>query len=81
MEINAGDTRTTFSFYKNGSIYNTWSQKIVSGNADCNNGSTLFYMNGTTDYLEVYAYASAATSRNIASDDKGTMFCGVWIRS
>jgi len=81
IELNAADTLTTFAFYKNGSIFNQWSQTVSTGNGDTSNGSTLFYMNGTTDTLEVYASASAATSRNIASDNKGTMFCGVWIRS
>ena len=81
MELNAADTLTTMAFYKNGSIFNQWSQTVTTGNGDTVNGSTLFYMNGTTDYLEVYVSASAATSRNIASDNKGTMFCGVWIRS
>ena len=69
------------AFYKNGSIYNLWLTSDTSAATEVDNGSTLFYMNGTTDYLEVYVLLTAAGTRTIGSDDKGTMFCGVWIRS
>jgi hypothetical protein len=81
IEVSPSDTLSQFAFFKNGSIFNRWSQLVKTQNGDNMNGSSLFYMNGTTDYLEVYAYSGASTNRNIAAEDKGTMFCGVWIRS
>jgi hypothetical protein len=69
------------AFYKNGAIFNLWQTSDDSSPTEVDNGSTLFYMNGTTDYLEVYVLLTSSTTRTIGSDDKGTMFCGVWIRS
>jgi len=43
-------------------------------------GSTLVYLNGTTDYIELYLNMAAATTRNI-NDDINSLFTGVWIRS
>lgn len=45
--------------------------------------STVVYMNGTTDYLEVYALIGGGSSVRITGDAGGepTNFSGVWIRS
>jgi phosphopantothenoylcysteine synthetase/decarboxylase len=41
--------------------------------------SQLYSFNGTTDYMEVYAYIDDSAGRSFAID--GTFFTGVWIRS
>jgi phage-related tail fiber protein len=45
--------------------------------------SDVIYMNGTTDYVELYIYDQAATSRAIAFSGGGNLsyFSGTWIRS
>lgn len=53
------------ALYKNGSIYkrefgSSYSSAIV--NANLASGSYLVYLNGTTDYIEMYAYVTCATS-------------------
>ena len=40
--------------YKNGSMYNQF------GASTCPNGSTLVYLNGTTDYVELWVYTTTA---------------------
>jgi hypothetical protein len=41
--------------------------------------SQLYSFNGTTDYMEVYAYIDDSAGRSFAID--GTFFTGAWIRS
>jgi hypothetical protein len=57
-------TRGIVELYKNGSVY-----KRIGGHADNvtqqnynSNGSAMVYMNGTTDYVEVYINISASTA-------------------
>ena len=58
--------RLLFQLYKNGSNYNSLVD-LDKGTAEASSfnsasGSTLVYMNGTTDYLEVYVYLNGTTS-------------------
>jgi hypothetical protein len=78
------DTATSalqLTLRKNGSayavLYRLSGQSVTSVGAS---GSTLVYLNGTTDYIELYLNMSAATTRNI-NDDIESLFTGVWIRS
>ena len=57
-------TRGIVKFYKNGSAY-----KRIGGHANetanqnyNSNGSALVYLNGSTDYVEVYVYITASTA-------------------
>jgi hypothetical protein len=43
-------------------------------------GSALVYMNGSTDYLEVYANLGGSGSPRIDDGSGQTVFSGVWIR-
>jgi hypothetical protein len=64
--------------YKNGSIYkNVSGVKLENYN---NGGSVVVYLNGSSDYLEVYGYSTTAAGsfRSSAAD---SCFSGVWIRS
>jgi hypothetical protein len=47
-------------------------------------GSDILYMNGTTDYVEVYVYVEQASGTVFINEDANgadTAFSGVWIRS
>ena len=73
-------SRTILDIYKNGNQVRRLFD--VSTRSDNASGSCLLYMNGSTDYLEVYAYIVASSpqiySNGSASD---TFFTGVLVRS
>jgi hypothetical protein len=73
--------RNELVFYKNGA-QNT---KIADGPTPQSygtfTGSVIIYLNGTTDYVEVYLTLGAATDRAISNGSIKTSFTGVWIRS
>ena len=73
--------RNELWFYKNGS-QNT---KIADGGTPQTystfSGSVIIFLNGTTDYVEVYLTLGAATDRAISNGTVKTSFTGVWIRS
>lgn len=77
---NAGGppTRVILDIYKNGSqvkrVYD------VTARADNVSGSCLLYLNGTTDYIEVYGYI-VATSPVIYGVSADTWFTGAMVRS
>lgn len=64
-------TNTVLAFcvlYKNGAITNKYSSSLNSSNVYSNflgAGSSLIYMNGTSDYLEVYAYVAGSGTGTI----------------
>lgn len=69
------DGRTYGKIYKNGSEYGrAFSYQIADSGSS---GSDLVYMNGTTDYIEFYAYLYSG-SGSISTD--GTQCSAVWIR-
>jgi hypothetical protein len=72
------NSRVIALFYKNGAVYQDFYDFSTSTNI-MPSGSTLMYLNGTTDYAEVYVYQSGST-RDIFYGS-GTVFSGVWIRS
>ena len=64
--------------YKNG-IVNKFLQNTFPTNVSGINGSALIYCNGSTDYLEVYAYASIAQA--LVNTLDRTYFQAVMVRS
>jgi hypothetical protein len=55
--------RTTVFIYKNGSQYRSGSAVPQNGSNNVGNSiSCLVYLNGSTDYIELYAYVGAATT-------------------
>lgn len=71
--------RVIIYLYKNGTVYT----RLVDHNSTTNitaTGSCLVSMNGTTDYLELYAYMTG-TTRTIDSGATVTSFNGAGIRS
>jgi hypothetical protein len=70
------DGRTYGKIYKNGSEYGrAFTYQIADSGSS---GSDLVYMNGSTDYIEFYAYLYSG-SGTISTD--GTQCSAVWIRS
>jgi hypothetical protein len=67
------------AIYKNGAEYTRVHRRdgVVNFSA-CS--ATLVYLNGTTDYIEFFAYIASTTTRNIELDS-GAATTGVWIRS
>jgi hypothetical protein len=65
-----GYSGTTQSLlYKNGSIYISGNYPISSTvSSNFNGGSTLVYLNGTTDYIECYMWSSAASTTSTVAD-------------
>jgi len=80
-------TRTLFGFYKNGSEFLVWwdDQAPDSGQPDRASGSTMVYCNGTTDYIELYAYMTGSSlTINVSSSTSqinGTAFSGSLVRA
>lgn len=81
---NASSNRV--AIYKNGSVYKAVWWNAASGNLYINDTlqcvSTVVYMNGTTDYLEVYCFETAGgTPQIVGNADKRTSFSGALVRS
>jgi hypothetical protein len=73
-----GNAYFEMNLYKNGANDAIIITNPSSPSGIVNGGAILVYMNGTTDYLEVYLY-SGGTSPII--DRANSYFTGVWIRS
>jgi hypothetical protein len=55
-------TRVILSVYKNGSETKRLLDSLCSASAAGSTGSCILYMNGSTDYVELYTYWNAAIS-------------------
>jgi hypothetical protein len=67
-------------FYKNGTVYNRYSAAATALINFGAAGGMVVAMNGTTDYIEVYAYIGGSGNPRIDSGSGQTQFSGVWIR-
>ena len=67
-------------FYKNGSASTTLAYFKGGQPEETFFGADLIYMNGTTDYLEVYIRADGSSSRSVSAGTTSSYFSGVWIR-
>jgi hypothetical protein len=72
---NGANTQTSSSIYKNGSIYKAGAN-YSSGFASV--VSSIIYLNGSTDYVEFYAYFG--TTSNTGDGVVSTWFNGVLVR-
>jgi hypothetical protein len=69
------------AFYKNGSSYAQFTLANGNTNYYCQStGSSVIYLNGTTDYIEIYAFGSALGSWNAYNVQTGTYFNACLIR-
>lgn len=69
-------------FFKNGSEIKRGIQYRQGAASSINvNASSLIYMNGSTDYVEIYAQHDYGSNRNIASSSTYTTFSGFLVRA
>jgi hypothetical protein len=76
VDFQANVTSMFAAIYFNGSIASFGSSGDRSSQV-----SDLIYMNGTTDYVELYAYQASGSSKNLTSNAIGTYLCGYLARS
>lgn len=78
---NSATGRCLIAVYKNGTEYARLLD--MSGNyaAPEVGGATLVYLNGSTDYVELFARADNTGTRTIYFGNEYTQFSGVWVRS
>jgi hypothetical protein len=76
VDFGANVTSMFAAIYFNGSIASFGSSGDRSSQV-----SDLIYMNGTTDYVELYAYQISGSSKNLTSSANGTYLCGHLARS
>ena len=62
--------------HKNGTVVATGNWNTASSSVGLSSGSTVIYMNGTTDYLEVYGYSAAASGNKFRLGAAYTRFSG-----
>jgi hypothetical protein len=67
--------------YFNGSAVRTYTTDAGYGNSQALPMSTLIYMNGSTDYIEVYLYTEASSNIGADSTNFQNAFSAAWIRS
>jgi hypothetical protein len=81
VNLNFGTTGSAqANFFKNGSLFaNSAPYTYNASIGGCVSLSCMAYMNGTTDYLEVYFYSTAAV--NIGSGAQNTNMSGFLARS
>jgi hypothetical protein len=67
--------------YKNGVKNDSYGRNLTTGESDIPlKATSLVFMNGTTDYIEGYAFHNFGSNRNIrAGDDFDTWFAGFYI--
>ena len=66
-QIATSNTNSFVALYKNGSLYKAGGYQNTAGQqANCS-WSGLVYLNGSTDYLEMYVYTTAASVTLVAS--------------
>jgi hypothetical protein len=77
--LSGTNTRIFASIYKNGSAY--FRGVDASVNLSQVNVSGLVYCNGSTDYIELYAYGAFSGTSEIATGQIYTYFTGAMVRS
>jgi hypothetical protein len=67
--------------YKNGSTYKSGSFLPCNASGAVAGVSSIVYLNGSTDYVELYGYQSSGTSANTIASGTFTYFNGVLVRA
>lgn len=77
--VSYGASTQITSIFKNGSEFKRGTQS-VGGTMTLTNVSALIYLNGTTDYVELYWYQATGATVNNATGQAGTYFQGFLAR-
>ena len=67
--------------YKNGSVYKSLGTTNVSANYTAGFGSSLVYLNGSTDYIEIYATQGSGISQTVVAGNQYAWATGFLARS
>jgi hypothetical protein len=78
ISLNGAATTVLVGLYKNGTLYKYFSY-AYSVAASSAYGSALVYLNGTTDYIELYGYVGVGQA--LVTGISGTYFQAAMIRS
>jgi hypothetical protein len=73
-----GTTETIATIYKNGAAFKQLADAVSS--AYSYGGSALIYLNGSTDYIELYAYTNNASTKTVNANSIYTFFQAVMVR-
>jgi hypothetical protein len=76
---NGASGESFISVYKNGSEYKRNSDSNYA--AYLKNASALVYCNGSTDYVEIYAYQGSGSSATFGAGGPNTWFQGILVRN
>jgi hypothetical protein len=78
----SGTYKTELGIYKNGSIYK-YGMYPNQATVDTNftTISSLIYLNGSTDYVEIYGYQTSGGALNTVTNSSSTWFNGSMVRS
>ena len=79
VRVDGVPSRIIVNLYKNGSLYKGGID--VAASAVRNVGSSVVYANGSTDYFEVYVYASGGTPTLTSTGTFSIYFNGALVRS
>ena len=75
-------TAYQLSIYKNGAIYASTSYLPITASGIIANGSSLIFCNGSTDYIELYAFATTSSSTwTINTSSATTLLSGAMVRA
>jgi hypothetical protein len=77
---NGSANYTSIFLRKNGSQYKMFSSGTIGASGAAAGGNDVVYMNGSSDYLELWVY-SDATSPKVYFGSSSSYFSGVWVRS
>lgn len=79
IQVNAAACVISLFLYKNGSLYKFL---VTSNNSNLSGayGTSLVYLNGSTDYVEIYASVSIGQALNV-NGTAGSYFNGAMVRS
>ena len=83
IRCNSGSTNSigSASIYKNGSAYATATLSITSISTNPSIISDIVYLNGSTDYVEIYGLVTSATTPIFEGGSTFTRFSGCLIRA
>jgi hypothetical protein len=79
----ANVSRQITSFYKNGSEYTRSADTTQSSSSYATRagGSVLIYLNGSTDYVELYGWQSGSSTAFLGEDNRKTVLQGYLVRT
>jgi hypothetical protein len=82
ISLNNASGNFLIDLYKNGSEFKRGSAILqVTGIGSYASSSWLVYLNGSTDYLEIYGYQTSGSSLATTTGAANTYFSGVLVRS